>query len=85
MAEKPQASTSGGAVTMTIKLAEPILFLQGFDHHEFQNRAPAMLRGSLAIRVNKPTKVKAIGLTFRGKARTDWPEGMFRMKDGGEL
>lgn len=73
---------------MTIKLAEPILFLQGFDHHEFQNRAPAMLRGSLVVRVNKTTKVKAIGLTFRGKARTDWPEGMFRLSrskvEGGE-
>lgn len=71
---------------MTIKLAEPILFLQGFDHHEFQNRAPAMLRGSLVVRVNKATKVKAIGLTFKGKARTEWPEGMFRLrKEGSEL
>ncbi|TGZ84603.1 hypothetical protein EX30DRAFT_298900, partial [Ascodesmis nigricans] len=74
--EKPQASTSGGAVTMTIQLAEPVLFLQGFDHSEYSNRAPAMLRGTLLVRVNKPTKIKSIALTFRGKARTDWPEGI---------
>lgn len=76
MSEKPQASTSGGAVTMTIQLAEPMLFLQGFDQSDHSNRAPAMLRGSLLLRISKPTKIKAVSLTFRGRARTEWPEGI---------
>lgn len=60
---------------MTLQLAEPILFLQGMDHHEY-SRTPAILRGSLVLRVTKPTKIKAISLTFRGRARTEWPEGI---------
>ncbi|KAG0129150.1 hypothetical protein HOY82DRAFT_521844 [Tuber indicum] len=74
--EKPQASTSGGVVTMTIQLAEPMLFLQGFDQSNRSDRAPAMLRGSLLLRISKPTKIKAVSLTFRGRARTEWPEGI---------
>jgi hypothetical protein len=82
MYEKPQASSSGGAVTMTIQMAEPILFLQGLDGSE-SSRRPAMLRGSLVLRVTKPTKIKAVTLTFRGRARTEWPEGMnFCCDDG---
>ncbi|RPB15970.1 hypothetical protein P167DRAFT_517996 [Morchella conica CCBAS932] len=74
--EKPQAATSGGAVTMTIQLAEPMLFLQGFDQSDHSNRTPAMLRGCLVLRVTKPTKIKVISLTFQGKATTEWPEGI---------
>jgi hypothetical protein len=72
--EKPQASSSSGVLTMTIQLAEPIMFLQGLDQTEYE-RAPAMLRGSLILRVAKPTKIRAVTLTFRGRARTEWPEG----------
>jgi hypothetical protein len=36
-----------------------------------------MLRGSLILKITKPTKLKAITLKFRGKAVTKWPEGMF--------
>lgn len=60
---------------MTIQLAEPMLFLQGMDHNEY-SQIPAMLRGTLLLRVAKPTKIKSISLTFRGRARTDWPEGI---------
>lgn len=77
--EKPQASSSGGAVTMTIQLAEPMLFLQGFSQNDHSDRAPAMLRGSLVLRIAKPTKIKTISLTFRGKARTEWPEGNYKI------
>lgn len=60
---------------MTIQMAEPILFLQGLDGSENARRA-AMLRGSMVLRVTKPTKIKAVTLTFRGRARTEWPEGI---------
>ena len=72
---RPQASTSGGAVTMTIQLAEPVLYLQGTGQDDYSTRSPAMLRGSLVVRISKATKIKAVTLTFRGKGRTEWPDG----------
>ncbi|KAI5807131.1 hypothetical protein EDC01DRAFT_700178 [Geopyxis carbonaria] len=74
--EKPQASTSGGAISMTIQLAEPTLFLQGFEQGVQSDRPPAMLRGSFVLKVTKPAKIKTVTLTFRGRARTEWPEGI---------
>lgn len=71
--EKPIAS--GNGVTVAIHLAEPVLFLQGFDS-ENSPRSTAMLRGSLHMRVTKPAKIKAVTLRFKGKATTKWPEGI---------
>lgn len=72
--EKPLAS--GNGINVSISLAEPVLFLQGFEQSETSERSTAMLRGSLHLRVSKPSKVKAITLKFRGKATTKWPEGI---------
>ncbi|KAI5788573.1 hypothetical protein FPQ18DRAFT_307271 [Pyronema domesticum] len=80
--EKPQASSTNGSVSMTIRLHSPILFQQGLeamgrenDEHR-ESVSPAMLRGQLMIRVTKPTNIKTITLTFKGKAITKWPEGL---------
>lgn len=72
--EKPLAS--GNGIGVGISLAEPVLFLQGFEQTETSERSTAMLRGSLHLRVSKPAKIKAITLKFRGKATTKWPEGI---------
>lgn len=74
---KPIASASG--ISMDIELAEPNVYLTGFDHdgrghHQTQN-ATAMIRGKLVLTVTKAIKIKAVTLTFCGKARTEWPEG----------
>ena len=71
--EKPIAS--GNGVSISIALAEPVLFLQGFDPSELANRTTAMLRGSLHLRVSKSAKIKNVSLNFRGRAETEWPEG----------
>ncbi|KAF3930687.1 hypothetical protein ABW19_dt0208238 [Dactylella cylindrospora] len=77
-AEKPLAITSGGQMSLDIRLAEPYLFLQGYETHQQQNAgSPALLRGNLVLKITKAAKIKAITLTFKGRARTDWPEGMF--------
>lgn len=73
---KPLASANG--VSLSIALAEPILFLQGFDHSELGNRTTSMLRGSLHLKVSKSAKIKTISLDFRGRAETEWPEGSYR-------
>ncbi|ANB15675.1 Aly2p [Sugiyamaella lignohabitans] len=68
--------TSSGGVSLSIVLAEPVIFLQGFNETEYVEETPAMLRGSLIVTTSKPTKIKAITLTFKGHARTEWPEGI---------
>lgn len=72
--EKPIAS--GNGVSMAIHLAEPVLFLQGFDNADSSSGNTAMLRGSLHLRVQKSAKIKAVNLKFKGKAVTKWPEGI---------
>ncbi|KAK7203491.1 hypothetical protein BZA70DRAFT_259805 [Myxozyma melibiosi] len=78
---KPIASTGSGSLTIGISLAEPILFLQGFERSEYADHTPTMLRGTLHVHVAKPTKIKAINLSFTGKGRTEWPEGIPPAKD----
>jgi hypothetical protein len=72
--EKPLAA--GNGVSVGVHLAEPVLFLQGFENAEAVPGNTAMLRGSLHVRVQKSAKIKAITLKFRGKAITKWPEGI---------
>ncbi|MCJ1310100.1 hypothetical protein MMC25_003761 [Agyrium rufum] len=72
--EKPVAT--GNGVSVSISLAEPVLFLQGFDHSDLTNRNTTLLRGSLRLRVSKSAKIKSVSLAFRGKAITEWPEGI---------
>lgn len=72
--EKPLAS--GNGVSAFIYLAEPVLFLQGFDNHEHTPGNTAMLRGSMHLKVQKSAKIKTVSLKFRGKAVTRWPEGI---------
>ena len=71
--EKPVAS--GNGVSISIALAEPLLYLQGFDQNDSTSGNTTMLRGSMLLKVTKPAKLKSVSLTFRGKSETDWPEG----------
>ena len=70
---KPVASGSG--VSVSISLAEPVLYLQGFDANDSSSRNTTMLRGSLHLKVTKQAKLKSISLNFRGRTETEWPEG----------
>ncbi|KAK7516325.1 uncharacterized protein IWZ02DRAFT_491293 [Phyllosticta citriasiana] len=72
--EKPLAT--GNGINVGISLAEPVLFLQGFEQAEHAERSTAMLRGSLHLKVTKSAKIKAVTLKFKGKALTKWPEGI---------
>lgn len=82
--QQPKPTASGGGLSCTILLAEPNVFLTGFDHdgqtrHESHN-STALLRGKLQLNVSKNTKVKAVTLKLLGKARTEWPEGIPPLK-----
>ncbi|CAK3810275.1 Hypothetical predicted protein [Lecanosticta acicola] len=72
--EKPIAS--GNGVAMGVHLAEPALFLQGFENADHAPGNTAMLRGALHLRVQKSAKIKAVTLKFKGTAVTKWPEGI---------
>ncbi len=72
--EKPIASGNGLAIS--ISLAEPVLYLQGFDQNDSTSGTTTMLRGSLHLHVTKQAKLKSISLNFKGKSDTEWPEGI---------
>ncbi|KAL9109849.1 MAG: hypothetical protein Q9227_005552 [Pyrenula ochraceoflavens] len=72
--EKPVAA--GNGVSVSIVLAEPVLFLQGFDQNDASSSSTTMLRGTLHLRVTKQAKLKSISLRFHGKSETEWPEGI---------
>ncbi|QSZ37170.1 hypothetical protein DSL72_009264 [Monilinia vaccinii-corymbosi] len=77
--EKPVAS--GNGVSVYIPFAEPIVYLTGLDHDgttrnsDYPNSI-GILRGKVRLNVTKSAKIKAITLTFKGRARTEWPEGV---------
>lgn len=76
--------THSGSLQVFIKLVEPAIFLQGFESSGTKqsslssqtNSSSSILRGSLIIRVLKPTKLKSIKLNLKGYCRTEWPEGI---------
>ncbi|KAH6985549.1 hypothetical protein EDB80DRAFT_756638 [Ilyonectria destructans] len=76
----PKPVASGGGITCSILLTEPIVFLSGFDHdghgHRESQSGTTLLRGKLQLRVSKNIKIKAVHLKLLGRARTEWPEGM---------
>lgn len=77
--EKPICQ--GNGVACYIHLAEPVIYLAGLDHDGTARGAgsnsTAILRGKLQLIVSKSAKIKAVTLRFTGRARTEWPEGMF--------
>ncbi|KAG8677725.1 hypothetical protein FPOAC2_03849 [Fusarium poae] len=72
--------TLGPSVTCSILLAEPNLFLWGFDQHCERccegHSGTSLLRGTLQLCVNKNTRIKAVQLRLLGHARTEWPQAM---------
>ncbi|CAM6005574.1 unnamed protein product [Sphagnum balticum] len=72
---------SANSISVSISLAEPSLYLTGFEQSDVDSGAPAILRGSLIVRITKTEKIKSISLHFLGKSRTEWPEGEATLLD----
>ncbi|CAB4254576.1 similar to Saccharomyces cerevisiae YJL084C ALY2 Alpha arrestin that controls nutrient-mediated intracellular sorting of permease Gap1p [Maudiozyma barnettii] len=94
--EKPVVTTS--SLEAYIQLVEPVIFLRGFEVNNNNNNQrndedddnttpPCIMRGTVILRLLKPTKLKKIALSFNGDSRTDWPEGManLALKDTGKV
>lgn len=70
-------TVQNGNLQIFFQLVEPTIYLQGFESDEITKmNPPSILRGSMIVRILKPTKLKKIDLTFRGLQRTEWPEGI---------
>ncbi|KAL7625926.1 hypothetical protein AAE478_002695 [Parahypoxylon ruwenzoriense] len=82
--EVPKPVASGSGVSCSIILAEPNVFLTGFEHdgHPRNDAAnsTALLRGKLQLNVTKNVKIKSVTLKLHGRARTEWPEGIPPLK-----
>ena len=81
MMRNEKVVASGHGITVSISLAEPVLFLEGFDRNDTDFRKATILRGSLHLKLTKSTKIKRIYLKFKGVAQTNWPEGEFSSLD----
>lgn len=68
---------TGNGITVSVALAEPLVFLPGYDHNDPSTKRSAILRGHLHIKTTKSVKVKKVSICFRGQAQTDWPDGTF--------
>ena len=68
---------TGNGITVSVALAEPLVFLPGYDHSDPSTKRSAILRGHLHIKTTKSVKVKKVSICFRGHAQTDWPDGTF--------
>ncbi|ROT38183.1 hypothetical protein SODALDRAFT_312736 [Sodiomyces alkalinus F11] len=82
----PKPVAAGSGVSCSILLAEPHVFLSGFDHdghghnQDLRSAGAALLRGKLQLSVTKKVKLKGISLKLQGRARTEWPEGIPPLK-----
>ncbi|KZV89102.1 hypothetical protein EXIGLDRAFT_159254 [Exidia glandulosa HHB12029] len=76
------SGSSGPGHSLNIRLTEAVVFLRGgvdlnsTKWHSVPNAPPALLRGLLVLRVDKPVKVKSIEVELEGTTRTEWPEGI---------
>ncbi|KIW14435.1 hypothetical protein PV08_07218 [Exophiala spinifera] len=75
---KDQAADQTMAVadgfTLSLELAEPILYLEGFDFPHNSEHRSTVLRGVMNLTILKPTTLSALRLNFRGENETIWPE-----------
>ncbi|KAI5860574.1 hypothetical protein GGS23DRAFT_229618 [Durotheca rogersii] len=82
--EVPKPIASGSGVSCSIILAEPNVFLTGFEHDGHQRNdvanSTSLLRGKLQLNVTKNVKIKSVTLKLHGRARTEWPEGIPPLK-----
>jgi len=69
-----QTATHTDAFTVTVELAEPILYLEGFDFPHNSAHRSAVLRGTMYLNVLRPTTLSHLALSFLGSHETIWPE-----------
>jgi hypothetical protein len=61
---------SKGGISITLALIEPIVFQAQFKNGDSNYAKPKMLRGYLRLRIENPTRMNRIDLSFSGIAQT---------------
>ena len=62
------------AVSLTIELAQPNLYLEGFTYQHCTEHRSAVLRGVLHLKVRRKATLRELSLRFDGTSETVWPE-----------
>jgi hypothetical protein len=70
-----KALVSGKGIDVYISLIEAVLFLRGFEQQYASGENTVVVRGVLHLHITKSAKIKAVTLSFQGKAVTKWPKG----------
>jgi hypothetical protein len=76
---KPLATAKG--MQFNITLAEPVVFLEGYNKDDPSTKKCSILRGQLHLKVIEATKIKRIWIRFRGQIEIQWPKGMFSIME----
>ncbi|KIW25889.1 uncharacterized protein PV07_09025 [Cladophialophora immunda] len=67
-------SARNDAFSVAFDLAEPVLYLQGFDFPHNLEHTSAVLRGVVRLKVVRETTLGRLSLVFQGVSQTIWPE-----------
>lgn len=67
-------SIGSDAFTIAFDLAEPELYLEGFDFPHNSEHRSAVLRGVMRLRVMRKMTLGRLSLEFQGVSQTNWPE-----------
>lgn len=62
------------AFTLSVNLAEPVLYLEGFDFQHRTAHTSTVLRGFVQLQVLTRTAFNGLSLRFEGISLTIWPE-----------
>ena len=61
-------------LALSIELAEPTIFLHGYDVLESASHHPAVIRGVVRLKVFKHVALRTLNLVLRGTSESIWPE-----------
>ncbi|KIX97416.1 uncharacterized protein Z520_06868 [Fonsecaea multimorphosa CBS 102226] len=68
------ASTRNDAFSVAFDLAEPVMYLEGFDFPHNLEHTSAVLRGVVRLEIVRETTMSRLSLDFQGVSQTIWPE-----------
>jgi Arrestin (or S-antigen), N-terminal domain len=72
--EPPQGFSPNNRFVVTITLAEPNLYVEGFNFDHCEAHRSAVLRGTVHLKVLQRTVLRDLKLDFEGLSETRWPE-----------
>ncbi|KAJ5318001.1 hypothetical protein N7508_002509 [Penicillium antarcticum] len=71
-----EVMTSADGITVTLALAEPVVYLPHLDSADPATARSVMLSGHLRLRLTKTIKIKKVELVFKGVAQTKISDGI---------